>query len=125
VSSNRHEADSANDEQQNHDLESNEQQQQIPVAEERLGTEHKVDLHATTSVADRDGNGPGRAITRLSVKMLWVEICTRTHMDRNSYPYPYPSGFKWVSGNRQVCHFTCKNHIKIINLMSKTQYTHV
>jgi hypothetical protein len=111
VSSNRHEADSANDEQQNHDLESNEQQQ-IPVAEERLGTEHKVDLHATTSVADRDGNEPGRAITRLSVKMLWVEIYTRTHVDRNLYPYPY----RWVSDGYRV---TVRFVISYVKITSK------
>jgi hypothetical protein len=37
----------------------------------------------------------------------------------------YPLGFDRVSDTRQVRHSTCKNHIKIIGLMSKTQYTHI
>jgi hypothetical protein len=36
----------------------------------------------------------------------------------------YPSGFGRVSGTRRVYHSTYKNHIKIISLMSKAQYTH-
>jgi hypothetical protein len=63
----------------------------------------------------RDDNESGRVITRPLVKGLWVEIRT----------YPYISGFEGVSGTRRVYHFTYKNHIKIISLISKTQYTYI
>jgi hypothetical protein len=73
-----------------------------------------------------NGNGSGRVIIRPSANSLWVKIYTHTvPAGRNSYPYLYPSGFSRVSGIRRVYHSTYKNQIKIISLMSKSQYTHV
>jgi hypothetical protein len=72
----------------------------------------------------------------------WVRVRQRNYppgskeaAGRNSYPYPYPrveirtcTHTRWVLGGYRVpVGFVIphKNYIKIISLMSKTQYTHV
>jgi hypothetical protein len=65
-----------------------------------------------------------RLIIYPSAKRLWIEIRTVfISVSRNLYLWPL--NFGRVSDIRQICHFTCKNNIKIISLMSKTQYRHV